>query len=44
MPTAFDTVAELRHDDKGRPIAEDGYPISGLAHVKEVAAACGTVN
>lgn len=28
----------LRRDEKGRPLAEDGYPISGLAHVKTIAA------
>lgn len=39
MSVALDTAVEIRHDRKGRPLAEDGYPKSGLAHVKEVAAA-----
>ena len=28
----------IRRDERGRPIAEDGYPISGLASVNEVSA------
>ena len=28
----------IRRDEKGRPIAADGYPISGLAHAKTIAA------
>lgn len=29
----------LRRDEKGRPIAADGYPLTGLASVAEVVAA-----
>ena len=32
---------QFRRDDKGRPIAEDGWPISGLACIDEVIAASG---
>ena len=35
MSTAESTICK---DEKGRPIAEDGYPISGLATAAEVAA------
>ncbi len=31
----------LRRDEKGRPIAADGYPLTGLASVAEVVAATG---
>ena len=31
----------LRRDEKGRPIAADGYPLSGLASVAEVVTATG---
>ncbi len=39
METAeAETATEFRRDDKGRPIAEDGWPKAGLAHAKEAAA------
>lgn len=41
MSTMTEGLAELRRDERGRPIAEDGYPISGLATLPEVAAASG---
>jgi excisionase family DNA binding protein len=31
----------LHRDEKGRPVASDGYPLSGLATVAEVVAATG---
>ena len=31
----------LRRDEKGRPVAADGYPLTGLASVAEVVAASG---
>ncbi|MFO1000878.1 MAG: hypothetical protein U0936_11090 [Planctomycetaceae bacterium] len=31
----------FRRDEKGRPIAADGYPLTGLASVAEVVAATG---
>lgn len=36
MVTATEVI---QTDDRGRPIAADGYPISGLATVEEAAAA-----
>jgi hypothetical protein len=35
------TEADFRRDDKGRPIAADGWPISGMACIPEVVAASG---
>lgn len=29
----------IRRDEKGRPVAEDGYPIGGLANATEIATA-----
>lgn len=33
------STLELLRDEKGRPLAEDGWPMSGLAQVREIAAA-----
>jgi excisionase family DNA binding protein len=33
------SAESIQTDDRGRPIAADGYPISGLATVDEAAAA-----
>lgn len=32
---------QIRRDERGRPIGEDNYPISGLASVAEVALVSG---
>jgi excisionase family DNA binding protein len=34
-----DDMKEIRRDEKGRPIAEDGYPTAGLATIEEAAMA-----
>ncbi|APZ96934.1 hypothetical protein [Fuerstiella marisgermanici] len=31
-----ETATEFKRDDKGRPIAEDGYPLAGNATAREV--------
>ncbi|HIE99924.1 MAG TPA: AlpA family phage regulatory protein [Planctomycetes bacterium] len=43
MLTAAEVPAnpQFVRDDKGRPIAEDGWPISGLACIDEVIAVSG---
>ena len=32
---------ELKRDEKGRPIADDGYPMNGMAHITEAIAFSG---
>ena len=34
-------MQEISKDEKGRPLAADGWPVSGLARVSEVCAASG---
>lgn len=34
-------MSDIKRDEKGRPVAEDGYPMGGLATVAEVVAATG---
>ena len=41
MSATIEAKAEFRRDDKGRPIAEDGWPISGLASIPEAIAVSG---
>lgn len=33
-----ETTRPFAKDEKGRPIADDGYPVSGLATINELAA------
>ena len=32
-------AAGIKRDERGRPVAQDGYPTAGLASVREVASA-----
>ena len=32
---------QYRRDDLGRPIADDGYPLSGMAKIQEIVALSG---
>ena len=41
MSTATAEELEIRRDEKGRPIADDGWPVSGLATINEVVTASG---
>jgi excisionase family DNA binding protein len=41
MPEAAEDTTTFRRDDRGRPIAEDGYPRGGNAHAKEAAVVFG---
>lgn len=34
-------VGTVSHDEQGRPIAADGYPVSGLAKISDLVAVTG---